>query len=201
MTNWRNNERQNGPPRGRENGGRGGPIRFNPRFQPARGPQYRPPTPTPQKSYDKPKPIMRQNNMPYFTTVEGKFTKLCVYTAQEQACPNPECEKSHEPKRRRICPMFHNSKERCPHNPCLLGHDKAGDALKASKAFGKCERLAKQQETLLQVNDQKPTAKTPPVQNPDEQTIIAPTNTNPKPQPAKQTETEGGTQNVPPVEI
>lgn len=48
--------------------------------------------------------------------------------------------------------MYHNPKERCPFNPCLLGHDKAREALKASKAFGRIERLAKQQEELLKTN-------------------------------------------------
>jgi hypothetical protein len=45
--------------------------------------------------------------------------------------------------------MFHNPKERCPFNPCLLGHDEARDALKASKALGRCQRLAKQLKTLV----------------------------------------------------
>jgi hypothetical protein len=45
--------------------------------------------------------------------------------------------------------MYHNPKERCTFNPCLLGHDAAKGALKASKAFGRFDRLAKQQENLL----------------------------------------------------
>jgi hypothetical protein len=54
--------------------------------------------------------------------------------------------------------MYHNPKERCPFNPCLLGHDEARDALKASKAFGRVERLAKQQQELLEANEPaKPT--------------------------------------------
>jgi hypothetical protein len=92
--------------------------------------------------------------MPYFTTVEGKFTQLCVHAAQDQPCPDKKCEYSHEPRNRRICPMFHNPKERCPFNPCLLGHDEARDTLKASKAFGRCQRLAKEQETLVREETQ-----------------------------------------------
>lgn len=45
--------------------------------------------------------------------------------------------------------MFHNPRERCPFNPCLLGHDEAREAFKASKAFGRVERLAKYQEETL----------------------------------------------------
>jgi hypothetical protein len=39
-----------------------------------------------------------------------------------------------------------------PFNPCLLGHDEAREALKASKALGRIDRLAKQQEELLRAN-------------------------------------------------
>jgi hypothetical protein len=80
--------------------------------------------------------------MPYFTTVEGEFTQLCVYASQEQECPNTKCNFSHEPKERRVCPMFHNPTERCPHNPCLLGHHEARSAYRASKAFIACKRLS-----------------------------------------------------------
>jgi hypothetical protein len=80
--------------------------------------------------------------MPYFTTVEGEFTQLCVYAAQDQACPNPKCKHSHEPKERRVCPLFHNPAERCPHNPCLLGHHEARGAFRASKALKACKRLS-----------------------------------------------------------
>jgi hypothetical protein len=146
--------------------------------------------------------------MPYFTIVEGKFTQLCVHTAQEQPCPNPQCEKSHEPKKRRICPLFHNPRERCPHNPCLLGHDEARDALKASKAFGRCQRLAKQQEDLLMDNAQNPTTETntgpktgdqPASAQKEEASHPPPIIQNPKPQTEKQTETGNGSQSAPPV--
>jgi hypothetical protein len=74
--------------------------------------------------------------------VEGEFTQLCVYASQEQECPNTKCNFSHEPKKRRVCPMFHNPTERCPHNPCLLGHHEARSAYRASKAFAACKRLS-----------------------------------------------------------
>jgi hypothetical protein len=104
--------------------------------------------------------------MPYFTTVEGKFTQLCLYTAQDLPCPETKCEFFHEPKSRRICPLFHNPRERCPHNPCYLGHDEARQALKASKAFGRCSRLAAQQEEILRrTNQNQETDLKPPADN------------------------------------
>jgi hypothetical protein len=84
--------------------------------------------------------------MPYFTTIEGTFTLLCVFAAMEQPCPNPKCDLSHEPKERRVCPMYHNPREKCPHEQCLLGHQEARDALRQLKAFKRCKRLAKDQE-------------------------------------------------------
>jgi hypothetical protein len=48
-----------------------------------------------------------------------------------------------------MCPMFHDPRERCPHNPCLLGHDEAREAFRASKAFARCERLAKWQQEII----------------------------------------------------
>jgi hypothetical protein len=79
--------------------------------------------------------------MPFFKTVEGEFTQLCVYAAQEEPCPDPNCKLNHEPKERRICPMFHDPKERCPHKPCLLGHHEAREAFRASRALARCNRL------------------------------------------------------------
>jgi hypothetical protein len=105
--------------------------------------------------------------------------------------------------------MFHNPRERCPHNPCLLGHDEARKALKALKAFGRCERLAKQQESLLSIKVQKFTTETPPVQNHNILTAAAQTfkeapqsssaKPNPKPQTEKETDTQGKNQINPPV--
>jgi hypothetical protein len=58
--------------------------------------------------------------MPYFTI--GKFTQLSVHAAQERICLDPSCAFSHEPKKWRICPMFHNpnTMERCPHMTAFL---------------------------------------------------------------------------------
>lgn len=97
----------------------------------------------PQKPYEKPPPKQqfRQSAMPFFMTVEGEFTQFCVKAAQNQPCPNPKCSLSHEPKERRMCPMFHNPREKCPHNPCLLGHHEAREAFRASKALARCKRL------------------------------------------------------------
>lgn len=63
--------------------------------------------------------------------------------------------------------MFHNPRERCPHNPCLLGHDEAREAFRASKAFARCDRLAKwqQENTLLEsAKKQKEEAGVPPIE-------------------------------------
>jgi hypothetical protein len=81
--------------------------------------------------------------MPYFKTVEGVFTQLCVYAVQEEPCPDPNCKLAHDPKERRVCPMFHDPKERCPHRPCLLGHHEAREAFRAQKALARCKRLTK----------------------------------------------------------
>jgi hypothetical protein len=139
---WRGPRPQSASPRYRNNQGNGGPIRGNPRNQNPRSNQMRPPAPAAQRPYERPRPTLRQSFMPYFTTIEGKFTQLCVFAAQEQTCLDPKCDKSHEPRSRRICPLFNNPKEKCPHNPCLLGHDEAQEAFKAAKAFGRCEQLA-----------------------------------------------------------
>jgi CRISPR/Cas system-associated protein Cas10 (large subunit of type III CRISPR-Cas system) len=51
--------------------------------------------------------------------------------------------------------MFHNPRERCPFNPCLLGHDEAREALKASKAFGRCERPKPSEDVSASQNSRK----------------------------------------------
>lgn len=95
--------------------------------------------------------------------------------------------------------MFHNPKERCPFNPCLLGHDEARDALKASKAFGRVERLAKQQQELLQATDPAKPAETyaaqpkAPVSNPENQ--------NPKPADETPKEAAPAPHNIPPADF
>lgn len=136
------------PPRNNQrfsNNGEGGPIRGNPKNQNPRSNPSRPPPAAQPKPYDRPpqKPTqLKQLNMPYFETVEGEFTQLCVFAAQDQECPNAKCKFSHEPRERRVCPLFHNPAERCSHNPCLLGHHEARGAYRASKAFKACKRLA-----------------------------------------------------------
>jgi hypothetical protein len=184
-TEWGNYRQQEGPLRYRSNQGSGGPVRGNGRGQSLRNPQSRPPAPTQPRSYERPKQTMRQSAMPFFKTVEGKFVQLCVFTAQDQQCPDPKCEFSHEPRRRRICPLFHNPKERCPHNPCLLGHDEPREAFKASKAFGRCERLAKWQEENLVLEAAQNRINMNPLQNPEAATLLQAPIPDPKPHPTE----------------
>jgi hypothetical protein len=81
---WQNQGPQGGNQRGRGAGGRGGPIRSNPRDQTNRSSQAGPPFPPQQKPYERNKPTMRQSSMPYFTTVTGGEVHLCVQAAQDQ---------------------------------------------------------------------------------------------------------------------
>lgn len=124
------NPHPNGPP--------GGPVRNNPRQQNPRGSTARPQSNPP---YEKPAakpPVYRQSVMPYFTTVQGEFTQLCVNTAQEKPCTEPGCKFSHVPKTERPCPAFHTPKEKCPFDArCLLGHAEAREAVRQSKAFAR----------------------------------------------------------------
>ncbi|GAQ84042.1 hypothetical protein KFL_001740010 [Klebsormidium nitens] len=134
------NPRPDGPP--------GGPVRNHPRQQNPRGSTTRPQNNPP---YEKPaaKPtVYRQSVMPYFTTVQGEFTQLCVNTAQEKPCPEPGCKFSHVPKTERPCPAFHTPKEKCPFDTrCLLGHAEAREAVRQSKAFARHKEWQTQVKT------------------------------------------------------
>lgn len=81
---------------------------------------------------------MRQTQMPYYTTVEGKPTELCVFAAREEACKRKNCPYGHDPKSRRICRAFHTKGEYCADGEnCLLGHHEARAALEEQKRFKK----------------------------------------------------------------
>lgn len=76
--------------------------------------------------------------MPYFTTVKGDFAQLCVNTAMEKPCTEPNCKYSYVPKAERPCQAFHTPKTKCPFDTrCLLGHAEAREAIRQSKAFAK----------------------------------------------------------------
>ncbi|GAQ92045.1 hypothetical protein KFL_009100010, partial [Klebsormidium nitens] len=126
----------------------GGPIRHAPRQQNPRSSGTRPPVTTP---YEKPAAkatVLRQSVMPYFTTVQGEFTQLCVNTAQDKPCTEPKCKFSHAPKHERPCPAFHTPKEKCSFDSrCLLGHAKAREAVRQSKAFARHKEWQSQVKT------------------------------------------------------
>ena len=109
------------------------------------------PRPQQHPPYEKPAPkptVLRQSMMPYFTTVKGEFTQLCVSAAQDKPCPDPKCKFSHVPKSERPCPAFHTPKEKCPFDArCLLGHAEAREAVKQSKAFAKHKEWQSQIKT------------------------------------------------------
>ncbi|GAQ80049.1 acetamidase/formamidase [Klebsormidium nitens] len=127
----------------------GGPVRNNPRQPNPRNSNPRPQSNPPYEKPTPPKPtVYRQSVMPYFTTVKGEFTQLCVYTAQEKHCPDPKCRFSHVPKPERPCPAFHTPKEKCPFDSkCLLGHTEAREAVRQSKAFAKHKEWQSQVKT------------------------------------------------------
>lgn len=74
--------------------------------------------------------------------------------------------------------MFHDPKERCPHNPCLLGHQEAREAFRASKAFARCKRLTESKEDNI-TETAKATA--PGVDTGGNSTTIQDPHTDPKP--------------------
>lgn len=127
----------------------GGPVRNHPRQQNPRNSNPRPQNNPPYEKPTPPKPtVYRQSVMPYFTTVKGEFTQLCVYTAQEKPCPEPKCKFSHVPKPERPCPAFHTPKEKCPFDTrCFLGHAEAREAVRQSKAFAKHKEWQSQVKT------------------------------------------------------
>jgi hypothetical protein len=189
---WRAPRPQSGPPRGRGGGGGVGPVRNFPRNQAPRNMQPRPTTLVQAKPYERTKPTMRQSSMPFFATLEGKFTQLCVYTAQDQPCPNKNCEFSHEPKNRRICPMYHNPKERCPFNPASSDMTKRARPLKHQRHLAESKDWPSSRKDLL---------KTAPQQKPDEPSadktnapIQAAETGTPKPATENQTEAKDALQ-------
>jgi hypothetical protein len=135
-------------PNQRQNGGYG-PFRGGPRSQSAgfRGqgpraprPYDRPPAqiPSSQPSGRNNPKNMKQQQMPLYTTVEGKPTELCIFAAREEACKRKDCPYGHDPKLRRICRAFHTKGDFCQEGEnCLLGHYEARAALEEQKRFKK----------------------------------------------------------------
>lgn len=81
---------------------------------------------------------MKQTQMPYYTTVEGKPTELCVFAARDEPCKRKDCPYGHNPKPRRICRAFHTKGEYCADGEnCLLGHHEARAAHDEQKRFKK----------------------------------------------------------------
>ncbi|GAQ93452.1 hypothetical protein KFL_015410010 [Klebsormidium nitens] len=137
------NQNQWNNPRGRAPSGnaqfRGGPgpIRggffpqMNQRTTGPRAPYVRPSAPAPRNLT-----TLRQADMPIFTTVEGKLTELCVFTARNQPCTRTNCAYSHEPKDKRVCRHYWTKGLFCSDDAaCLLGHHEALAAVKLQRSF------------------------------------------------------------------
>lgn len=140
--------------------------------------------------------------MPNFGTVKGEFTH--VFAAQNHPAIIRTASFSTNPERR-ICPMFDDLKEQCPHNPCLLGHQGGAQGVSGIQAVctvqaahgveaqqhhgdsrGHRSRSEQRRELIDDSNPQpdlKPTAlKMPPNPNPNPPT----SQPSPKPQPMVQ---------------